>query len=90
MNNCTFIVQSVSKLSRVLLFVTPWIVACQPPLSMGFSRQEYWRGLPFLSPGDLPGPGTEPASPAMQTDSLPSEPPGKTNVAQENPDKALT
>ena len=50
---------------------TPWIVAHQAPLSMGFSRQECWSGLPFLSPGDLPDPGIEPGSPALQTDSLP-------------------
>ena len=52
---------------------TPWIVACQAPLSVGFSRQEYWSGLPFLSPGDLPDPGIEPGSPALQTDSLLTE-----------------
>ena len=51
-------------LSRVQLFVTPWIVAHQAPLSMGFSRPEYWSGLPFPSPGDLPNPGIEPRSPA--------------------------
>ena len=45
---------------------TPWIVACQAPLSMGFSRQEYWSGLPSLSPGDLPEPGIKPGSPALQ------------------------
>ena len=52
---------------------------CSPqvPLSMEFSRQEYWNGLPFPSPGDLPDPGTEPRSPALQADSLPSEPPRK-------------
>ena len=55
----------------------PWTVARQAPLSMGFSRQEYWSGLPFPSPGDLPGPGIEPRSPALQADTLPSEPPGK-------------
>ena len=58
-------------------FVTPWTVACQTPLSMGFPRQEYWSGLPFLSPGDLPDPGVKPGSPAWQAHSLPSEPPGK-------------
>ena len=47
------------------------------PLFMGFSRQEYWSGLPFPSPGDLTDPGIEPGSPALQADSLPSEPPGK-------------
>ena len=57
--------------------MTPWTVAYQAPLSMGFSRQEYWSGLPFPSPGDLPGPGIEPGSPALQTDALLSEPPGK-------------
>ena len=53
--------------------MTPWTVAHQAPLSMGFSRQEYWSGLLFLSPGDLPDPGTEPRSPARQADSLPTE-----------------
>ena len=57
--------------------VTPWSVACQAPLSMGFPRQEYWREFPFPSPGDLPDPGIEPRSPALQADSLPTEPPGK-------------
>ena len=57
--------------------MTPWTVACQAPLSMGFSRQEYWSGLPFLSLGDLSNPGIEPRFPAFQADSLPSEPPGK-------------
>ena len=55
----------VKSLSHVWLFVTPWTVANQAPLSMGFSRQEYWSGLPFLSPGDLPDPGLEPRSPAL-------------------------
>ena len=64
-------------LSRVLLFATLWTVAHQAPLSMGFSRQEYWNGLPFPSPGDLPDPGIEPRSPALQADALTSEPPGK-------------
>ena len=62
------------SLSRVRLFSTPWTVAYQAPWSMGFSRQEYWSGLPFPSPGDLPNPGIEPGSPALQTDALPSEP----------------
>ena len=48
---------------------TPWTVACQAPLSTGFSRQAYWSGLPFPSPGDLPDPGIEPGSPALQADS---------------------
>ena len=56
---------------------TPWIVACQAPLSMGFSRQEYWSGLPFPSPRDLSNPGIEPRSSALQVDSLPSELLGK-------------
>ena len=56
---------------------TPWTVAYQAPPSMGFSRQEYWSGLPFPSPGDLPDPGIEPGSPALQADTLTSEPPGK-------------
>ena len=55
-------------LSHVLLFATTWTTSCQAPLSMGFSRQEYWTGLPFLSPGDLPDPGIEPESPALQAD----------------------
>ena len=54
--------------------VTPWTVACQAPLSMGSPRQEYWSGSPFPSPGDLLDPGIEPTSPALQVDSLPSEP----------------
>ena len=53
----------VKSFSRVQLFVTPWTVANQAPPSMGFSRQEYWSGLPFPSPGDLPDPGIEPGSP---------------------------
>ena len=65
------------SLSRVRLFTTPWTIICQAPLSMGFSRQEYGSGLPFPSPGDLPDPGIEPGSPALQASSLPSEPPGK-------------
>ena len=59
------------------LFGTPWTVAHQDPLSMGFSRQEYWSGLPFPSPGDLPLPGIEPRSPTLKADTLTSEPPGK-------------
>ena len=67
----------VKLLSRVRLSATPWTVAHQAPRSMGFSRQEYWRGLPFPSPGDLPNPGIESGSPALLTDTLPSEPLGK-------------
>ena len=58
----------VKLLSRVWLFVTSWTVAHQAPPSMGFSSQEYWSGLPFPSPGDLPNPGIEPGSPAFQAD----------------------
>ena len=67
----------VKSLSPVRLFVTPWTEAYRAPPSMGFSRQEYWSGLPFPSPGDLPYPGIEPGSPAFQADALTSEPPGK-------------
>ena len=67
----------VKSLSHVRFFATPWTVAHQAPPSMEFSRQEYWSGLPFPSPGDLPNPGIEPRSPALQTDTLLSEPPGK-------------
>ena len=69
--------RKVKSLSRVRLFATPWTVAYQAPLSLGFFRQEYWSGLPFPSPGDLPNPGIEPGSPVLQADALPSEPPGK-------------
>ena len=72
-----FLKVKVKSLSRVRLFVTPWTVAYQAPPSMGFSRQEYWSGLPFPSPGDLPDPGIKPRSPAFQADTLTSEPPGK-------------
>ena len=67
----------MKPLSRVRLFATPWAVAYQPSPSMGFSRQEYWSGLPFPSPGDFPDPGIEPGSPALEADTLTSEPPGK-------------
>ena len=67
----------MKSLSHVRLFATPWNVAYQAPLSMGFSRQEYWSGLPFPSPGDLPNPGIEPRSPSLWADALTSEPPGK-------------
>ena len=69
--------EACQSLSRVQLFVTPWTVACQSPLSIRFSRQGYWSGLPFPFPGDLPDPGIEPGSPALQAGSLPPEPPGK-------------
>ena len=60
----------VKSLSRVQLFATPWAVAYQASLSMGFSRQEYWSGLPFPSPGDLPDPGIKPRSPSLEADAL--------------------
>ena len=64
----------VKSFSPVQLFVTPWTVTYQAPWSIGFSRQEYWSGLPFPSPGDLPNPGIKTGSPALLTDALPSEP----------------
>ena len=67
----------VKSLSCVRLFVTLWTVAHQAPLSMEFSRQEYWSGLPCPSLGDLPDPGMEPRSPTLQADTLPSEPRGR-------------
>ena len=72
--------KEVSKcwsLSRAQLFAAPWTAAHQAPLSMRFSRQGYWSRLPFPSPGDLPNPGIEPGSPALQVDSLPTELQGK-------------
>ena len=70
----------VAQLCAVQLSATPWTVASQVPRSMGFFRQEYWRGLSFPSPGDLPNPGIEPQSPALQADSLPTELSGKYNT----------
>ena len=70
----------VKLLSHVQLFASPWIVVCQAPLSMGFSRQEHWSGLLFPSPGNLPDPGIEPGSLSLQAYSLPSEPPEKPSV----------
>ena len=67
----------VKSLSRVRLFATPQTIAYQALPSVGFSRQEYWSGLPFPSPKDLPNPGIKPGSPAFQADALLSEPPGK-------------
>ena len=75
----------LSHFSCIRLCATPWTVACQPPLSMGFSRQEYWSGLPCPLPGDLssqgsndlPNPEIEPRSPTLQADSLPVDPQGK-------------
>ena len=74
------LMKKVKSLSCVRLFVTPWTVARQAPLSMEFSRQEYWSGLPFPSPGDLPKPVIELGSPALQGGSLPSELPGKPHL----------
>ena len=71
---CVYLVKS---LSRVQLLATPWTITYQAPMTMEFSRQEYWSGLPFPSPGDLPNPGIEHRSLALQVDALPSEPPGK-------------
>ena len=70
-------------LSCVQLFVTPWTVAYQAPQFMEFPRQGYWSGLPFPSPGDLPNPGIDPRAPALQADTLPSEPPGKLSEGRE-------
>ena len=70
-------ISEAKPLSRVRLFVTLWTVAYQASLSMGFSRQGCWSGLPFLSSGDLPNPGIEPGSSTLQADALPSEPSGK-------------
>ena len=67
----------LSCFGRIRPFATPWTVAHQAPLSMGFSMKEYWTGLPCIPPGDLPNPGIEPTSPtppALQADSLPAEP----------------
>ena len=60
--------------------MTPWIVAHQAPLSMGFSRQEYWSGYPFPSPGDLPDPGIKPAAPALADGFITTEPPSKPHI----------
>ena len=65
----------VKSLSHVQLFATPWTITYQDLPTMGFPRQEYWSGLPFPSPGDLPNPGIELRSPVLQADALPSEPP---------------
>ena len=73
-NNCSHILLKVKLLKRFRLFATPWTIAYQAPPSMGFSRQEYWSGLP--SPGNLPDPGIKPGYPALQADALPSELPG--------------
>ena len=74
---------SVSR-SVVSNFVTPWTTARQASLSMEFSRNKYWSGLPFPSPGDLPDPGIKSGLPTLQADALPSEPPGKSNVLRKH------
>ena len=66
--------KKMQSLSPVQLFVTPWTVAFHALTCMGFSRQQYWSGLPFPPPGDLPKPGIEPRTPALQVDALPSQP----------------
>ena len=70
----------VKSLSRIWLFATPWTVAYQAPLSMKFSRQEYWSGLPFPPAGDLPDPGTEPVCPALTGGFFTTVPPGKPSL----------
>ena len=83
-SNLNALIVKVKSLSRVQHFAIPWTVAYQAPPSMGFSRQEYWSGLPFPSPGDLPDPVMEPRSPTLQADALLSEPPGKTHTVVRN------
>ena len=68
------------SLQSCLTHATLWTIAHQALLSMEFSKQEYWNGLPCPSPGDLPNPGIEPGSLALQADALPSEPPGKPHI----------
>ena len=80
----------LSRFSCVQLFAMPWTAARQAPLSVGFSRQEYWSGLPWPPPGDLPSPGIKPGSPALQADSLPSEPLGKPVVGLKEIAKGLS
>ena len=82
----------MKSLSCVRLLATPWTVAYQAPLSVGFSRQEYWSGLPFPPPGELPDPGIEPmspVSPALQAHSLPTEPSGKSTYASQSGQKKV-
>ena len=71
------------SLSRVQFFATPWTIACQAPLPMEFSWQEYWSGVPFPTPGDLPNPGIEPTSlvsPALASGFFTTKPPGKPKI----------
>ena len=70
-NKCHFCLLFLVTKSYLTLLRSPWTIACQAPLSMGFLRQEYWRGLPFPTAGDLPDQRMEPMSPAWQVDSLP-------------------
>ena len=79
---CVFV---LSCFIHIQLFATLWTVAHWAPLSLGFSRQEYWSGLPCPSPGDPSNPGIEPGSPALQADSLQSEPPGKPQPDRQAP-----
>ena len=86
MHVCTFVIilstVCAQSFSHVQLFETPWTIAHQAILSMEFSRQEYWSGLPCPPPGDLPNPGIEPRSPTLQVDSLLSEPPGSPRILE--------
>ena len=74
----------VKSLSHVQLFVILWTITYQAPLTMGFSRQEYWSGYLVPSPGDLPNPGIKPRSPSLQVDFIPAEPTGKLYVVSVN------
>ena len=80
----TYLLLLLSPFTCVRLFATPWTVAHEAPLSMGFSRQEYWSGLSFPPPGDLSDPGIKLPSPTLLADSLPSESPGKPKTSYEN------
>ena len=73
----TWVILDYIVAKSYLTFATPWTVACQAPLTMRLSRQAYWSDLPFFSPGNFPGPGIEPRSPALQADSLPTKLSGK-------------
>ena len=84
-DKCQEGVGMLSRFSHVRLFATLWTVAHQAPLSMGFSRQEYFSGLPCPPPGNRPKPGSEIGFPALQVDSLPGEPPGKSHMPEETP-----
>ena len=84
-----YMMMVMCMLSHVWLFVTPWAVARQTPLSMGFSRQEYWSGLPFPSLGDLPDPEVKPGPLALQANFLLSEPPGKPKMTNSRCDLVL-